>query len=221
MNKTFLSFIFLISISLSHCTGVIGSEDLLKGKADNLILSDLLNVIYRPSVSVISDPDLTKPFGKLTLNFLFSQSIPISSDDIEIITSDGTKLFGCVFEKLDDSRIQIRFPADTGSGDYRISFEKLSGLIGKNIQPSFLTFHYDPNAPLLSSVSGEVLDSSFFFDGYLDINFSKSVSGADLLDRYQLSGSALGSLQLSSIYKIKSNLYRLFYTGMPATEGGY
>jgi hypothetical protein len=207
----------VILLSLNACF-VKGSS----GKDENLFTLDLMNSLSRPQISVSSNPDLGKPISTTKITFTFSEPILKKGmkEKIKLKSEDGNNFSAFTLAQIDDSKIEMNLGSETVPGSYTIDFSELNWEVGKPISPLSQIILYDPNAPTVSGVYGEILDSSLFSSGYLDISFSESVTGAEVLDHYSLDGSAMGSLRLSSVFRIKSNLYRLFYTGLPATSGG-
>ncbi|TGN19256.1 Kelch repeat-containing protein [Leptospira idonii] len=215
MNKRLGCFLFVFLL----CNCFSRTED---SKEKLLFWSDVTFAFVQRTVNLSSDPDLQRPVSTLRFSIHFSEPIAsqIRAEEIEIRSSSNKIVTGVSVERLDNVRLRIVFPDDTVPGEYSIDFSKCIISLGKQISPSEYKFIYDPEAPSLSSSHGNILDSSFFSDGYLDVNYSEPVQGADFLDHYTLSGSAIGSIRLSSVFKIKTNLYRLFFTGVPAASGG-
>lgn len=211
--------IVLLAINSVTCN-FVDSE--FRNKSADILISDILNSLMRPSVLLTSDPGLDFPISSRSIIFIFSESFWLSNlkEKIKLTTKNSDPISDFSIEQTSNNQIKLVFSNGFPGGDYNIDFSNLSSDFGKPIIPESLTFTYDPSSPLVSSSIGEILDSSIFINGYLDLVFNESVVNADILDNYRLEGTALGSLKLSSVAKIKTNLYRLFYTGLPSVNGG-
>jgi len=217
VNNFFRIFISFLFINACNILGGSKNENL-----DKLFVGEIGNFLLRPQIKVNADLDVSRPVSSRNISFTFSEPIITNQfqNHVSVSKNQNSVEDEVNWEQMDNFKISISFRDTAIAATYKIDFTKLATLVGKSIYPESIDVVFDPSAPTLTSVYGNILDTSFFNSGYLDLLFNESVNGAELLDNYSISGTATGNLRLSSVTRIRSNNYRLFYTGLPSSSGG-
>ncbi|RLE11923.1 hypothetical protein DRJ04_07140 [Candidatus Aerophobetes bacterium] len=114
---------------------------------------------------------------------------------------------------LSDNKYRISLSGSPSDGEVTLTINNITDLNENLLSEEVFTYQMDLTGPTVvaTPTSGSKVDSLT----QIDLQYSETVIGADVLNNYSLSGSGIGTLALSSVTEIGVNKYRLTLTGAP------
>lgn len=112
-----------------------------------------------------------------------------------------------------DNKYRISLSGSPSDGEVTLTINNITDLNENLLSEEVFTYQMDLTGPTVvaTPTSGSKVDSLT----QIDLQYSETVIGADVLNNYSLSGSGIGTLALSSVTEIGVNKYRLTLTGAP------
>ncbi len=196
----------LIIISLLAGCGYITEEEYLPryfNDLDNPYITD----IYPPEGSTLNSLEY--------IDVTYSEPV-LGADILDNYTLNGSGL-GSVsindITKLSDNKYRISLSGSPSDSEVTLTINNITDLNENLLSEEVFTYQMDLTGPsvVATPTNGSKVDSLT----QIDIQYSESVMGADILSNYSLSGPGIGTLVLSSITEIGANKYRLTLTGTP------
>ena len=173
-------------------------------------------------INALSTLDVTfsEPVSNAALTSSYSLSGNVSSLALQSVTGLGGNSY------------RLAYTGSPSSGTLSVNLSgttQITDLGGNPIATTGFTYNTDTIRPTVTGISPYAMDGTGGLTGvnaitrsYLnrvDITYSEAMTGAALIGNYSLSGTALGTLQLSIAGNLTGNTYQVYFTGKPAGTG--
>lgn len=173
-------------------------------------------------INALSTLDIS--FSEPVLNAASTSSYSLSGSVSSLALQSVTGLGGNAY--------RLAFTGTPSSGSLGVNLSgstQITDLSGNPIAPTSFTYNTDTVRPTVTSIAPYAMDGTGGLTGvnaitrsYLDrvdITYSEAMTGATQIGNYSLSGTALGTLQLSTAGTVSGNTYSVYFTGKPAGTG--
>lgn len=196
----------LIIVSIVAGCGYVTEEEYLPryfNDSENPYISD----IYPPEGSTLNSLEY--------IDVTYSEPV-LGADVLNNYTLNGSGLGSLSISNitnLSDNKYRISLSGSPSDGEVTLTINNITDLNENLLSEEVFTYQIDLTGPtvLATPTSGSKVDSLT----QIDLQYSETVIGADVLNNYSLSGSGIGTLALSSVTEIGVNKYRLTLTGVP------
>jgi len=196
----------LIIVSIIAGCGYVTEEEYLPryfNDSENPYIID----IYPPEGSTLNSLEY--------IDVTYSEPV-LGADVLDNYTLNGSGLGSLSIRditNLSDNKYRISLSGSPSDGEVTLTINNITDLNENLLSEEVFTYQMDLTGPTVvaTPTSGSKVDSLT----QIDLQYSETVIGADVLNNYSLSGSGIGTLALSSVTEIGVNKYRLTLTGAP------
>ncbi|TGN19255.1 Kelch repeat-containing protein [Leptospira idonii] len=210
-----INIVFKFSLLFAFGCGFVGKMDGSR-RLSEAFLAEYLNLTITPSiVASVEANSVINSLSDLNVRLPYPLLNEIHKENISLEGYGKGSLQLETVRQLSPQDISLSFSGNLNDGELFIHFSglKFYGRFGETNESYSIRYVVNNQRPFLSLdfVDGDF--PSFLEDGYLDIQYSEQVLGADKRENYSLSEPIASDVLILNVLSLGNNRYRLVLAG--------